>query len=174
MRTILIIIFFFPFAIQAKKKHYAYTCDSMSKVFICTEQNPVSVCQSAYSMVSSYKAKGKELFNCNKLNDSTIVATGQMQIKRTGPVKDNIYGDHAIWGSGDGMVSYSLLIQVKPGRIRYEFNNLKHYGCKDEIGALCTGNKSDSEQSTGIKVQFLQRAEEIIGCLKSFSATSSW
>lgn len=133
----------------------------------------MALCTTISNALSSYVVNAEESFSLQKLNDSTLIASGIFKIRKEPKYMNTIYGPHSILQKADGFISYKLFIQCKSSAFRYEYTSLNHYGCRITYGKLCE-TPGDDDGSRGLKLQFLNRSNDQVDLMNKSISLSDW
>ncbi len=175
MKKIFLIVILLNSIVYAKGKEFANVCDSLSKIcLVPNTQLSTIICNNIYKSLAGYSVAKNELFSYNKIDDSTIVATGSYVIKKTETGKQSpIYGYYFVPYHSDGLISFRLLIHCKSGKYKYEIDNLNHYGCRFEYGPICNKDSKDKVVN-GLKILFLYRVAGLIDIINKANEKNEW
>lgn len=175
-KSILTIILFLAIILptQAKEK-FKNPCDSLVQINACGNQSAIQICNVTLKALQAYTVGIKESFSTERIDDSTIVASGIFIMTKIPRVhKSSDYGYYNIPANSDGFISFKLYIQCKQGRIRTEFTSLNHYGCKHIHRNLCDEKDPTNEAVNGLRIQFLRRSLEIVDMIKKANSLNDW
>ena len=163
------------------KFHAVNPCDSMTKIVLCkTAISASAMCTTIKNALLSYVVNSEEAFSVQKLNDSTLVASGIFKIRKRPLMVNRVYGSYTIRSNSDGFISYKLFIQCKGSAFRYEYANLNHYGCSRTYKTnLCDSVSYSKDLKTnliakGLKIQFLERTVDQVQLIKKSLELSEW
>lgn len=168
MKKILILLLLFPLAGFSKKKVYANPCDSMQNIVEAPNRTLAELRTAAQNVLNGIAVEKNESINSQSINDSTIIITGIFEMHKAPSAINPIYGPYTIYSYADGYISWTMILNFRPGKFRYEFTNLKHFGCRMPRGELCINGENDF-LSRGLKIKFLERMENILYTLRALS-----
>ena len=168
-------LFGFENAISTPQQKYLQICDSLTKVVKTKEdRSAIILCTTIANALSSYVVNPEESFSVQKLNDSTLIASGIFKMRKHKENYSRVYGIYKISQSADGFISYKLFVQCKQGAFRYEYTNLNHYRCTHNYGRLCETSDDDKGSRRGLKIQFMERSDDQVDLMKKSIALGDW